>query len=524
MNKNTFFENNISDNSRQITLICLMILSGILAVFFWEGHQGFSMSDEGFLWYGAQRVIAGEVPFRDFDSYDIGRYYWSAAFMSLLGDNGIVALRISAIIFQALALCIGFLVIIRYSTKQSIIYWAILMITLMVWMVHRHKLFDMSIPIILISSLSFLVDKPSRHRYFLTGLTVGLVAVFGRNHGLYGALGSFSIILYLNIKHKNTTTLITAFSFWLLGIIAGYLPVLAFLVFVPGFALAFWKIISPVLLFKIQATNIPLPVPWPWRLSFEQMSVDLMSDMIMGTYFISIIVFGIFSVVWAISQRIYKKQVSPILLASAFMALPYSHYAFSRADLSHLAYGIPPFMIGLFTLLAEQSKKIKWSFAVLLCGTSFFLMLPVHPGWNCTVRNHCVNVKVADDNLKVPFKTAIILKDLNRLVQQYAPQGQNFICAPFCPAAYAVVGSKSPIWSIYATGSSNSEFQQAEIERIKVAKPSLVIIDNSPLDGRSDLRFSNTHPIIDQYIRNNFKRLNEVNQNLAIYVSTTARD
>ncbi len=521
MNKIIFSRKNLSDNSWQIIFIWLLIVTSILVLFIWEGHQGFSMSDEGFLWYGAQKVLTGEVPFRDFDSYDIGRYYWSATFMRLLDDNGIVTVRIAAIVFQAMALCIGFLVIVRYSIKQNIIYWAILMITLMAWMVHRHKLFDISIPIILISSLSFLIEKPSGHRYFLTGFIVGLVAVFGRNHGLYGALGSFSVILYLNIKHKNTTTLITAFAFWLLGIIAGYLPVLAFLIFVPGFASAFWEIISPVLLFEIKSTNIPLPVPWPWRFSFEQMSVDVVRSIITGTFFLSIIFFGIFSVIWTIRQRIYKKSVSPVLVASAFMALPYTHYAFSRADLSHLAYSIPPLMIGLFTLLEGQTNKIKWSFAALLCGTSLFLMLPVHPGWYCSVKNQCVNVKVADDNLKVPFKTAIILKDLNRLVQEYAPQGRNFICAPFCPAAYAITGRKSPIWSIYATGPSKSEFQQTEIEKIKVANPSLIIIDNSPLDGRDDLRFSNTNPLIDQYIRNNFHRLNEVTQNPAIYISKT---
>ena len=313
---------------------------------------------------------------------------------------------------------------------------------------------------------------------------------------------------YLLSRRERGPSLIPAFTAWSLGVVIGYLPVLVFLVVVPGFALAFWESIR--LLFEIKATNFPLPVPWPWLVPFGRLSTDeILRSVAKGIFFIAIVVFGILGIVWVIRQRLQNKPVSPTLIASIFLALPYAHYAYSRADLAHLGPGIPPFLMGILALLASQPAKIKWSFAALLCGASLLVMLPTHPRWYCYFYSNqqCVDIKVGGDKLKVDLGTATNLEALNKLAAQFAPGDRTFIAAPYWPGAYAALGRKAPMWEIYVLFPRSAAFQQAEIERIKATKPGFVVIDDFPLDGREEMRFRNSHPILDQYIRDNFELL-----------------
>ncbi len=500
----------------------------VFMLFSWQGNIVSSsynlLMDEGFLWYGAQRVMLGEVPVRDFMSYEPGRYYWSAALMSLWGDNGIMALRGTVAVFQVIGLFVGLLLIAHTAKKQNLFYLLLSAITLVTWMFPHFRLFDISLSIFLIGLLTFLVQNPTTRGYFFAGLGVGLVAVFGRNHGAYGIVGTIGVMVWLNIKKEGGTGLIKGFMLWSAGVTVGFMPILLMALLVPGFAVAFVE--NVLLLFEKKAATIPSPVPWPWRVDFATWSLEswtpeiVIRGVLIGLFFIAIVVFVVLSIAWVVSQKLRGRQVSPALVASSFSALPYAHYAYGRSDISTLPLSIFPLLIGCLVILAMQPAKVKWTLAIMLCAASIFVTYTQSPGYICRWSSwfQCVNIEISGSNMLVEPVTANDVRLLRKLADQYALDGQSFIATPFWPGAYALLERKSPMWAIYSLWPRNDDFQRREIERIKDSEPGFVLIIEDDLDGREELRFKNTNKLIYQYLVNNFQLLPNKLNGQSIYI------
>jgi len=488
----------------------------VTGLFFWQGWQGFNLYDEGFLWYGAQRVIAGEVPLRDFQSYDPGRYYWSAAIMTIWGNNGIVALRAAVAAFQVAGLTLALLLIYRSNQRLNSLMIALAAATISVWMYPRHKLFDITLCIALIAALSFLVRKASPRSCFAAGVAVGLVAVFGRNHGVYGVAASIASMAYLAWR-DNAFRLLPGFMAWAAGVAVGYLPVLTMIAFVPGFGKAFWE--SIVFLLEIKATNLSLPVPWPWLVPLPaEFPIATAQDVLVGVFFVAILVFGLLGIAFVIQRGLRGKPVSPELVSCVFLSFPYAHFVFSRADIGHLSQGVFPLLVGCFVAIRDLRSWRKGPFAVLLTAASLFVMLPQQPGWACRFTYPCIEIDVTGSNLKVDLGTVKNVQLLNGLVEKYSPGGRSFVVVPFWPAAYPVFARKSPMWEIFALFPRSEAFQSEEIERIGKANPGFVLVWDYPLDGNEDLRFRNTRPLIDRFFRDHFDRLPDSGANSAYQI------
>ncbi|MDH0748968.1 hypothetical protein N5D61_21805 [Pseudomonas sp. GD03842] len=502
----------VVDRSKPSLMLLAISLFSVVVNFLWQGHTGFNLWDEGYLWYGAKEIAAGAVPIRDFMAYDPGRYYWAASYFWLSGDTGISALRVSVALFQVLGMYAGLwtisLALRGRSFTSTLIYLSLAAITLMTWMYPRHKIFDISISMIIIAAIAHLVLSPTSIRYFLLGVIVGLAAVFGRNHGVYGALASAFALGWLSIARKPDNFR-KAILLWGTGVFVGFLPVILMCAIIPGYLKSFLDTI--VFMLDQGNTNLPLPVPWPWTVGFGTAGVEVETRwLLIGLCFMALIGFGVGSLVWIFRAGSQRKAVPPEWVAVACAALPYSHYAFARADLGHLAQAIYPLLVGVLIALAASEKIwIRVSLAALTAMVSVFILAGWQPGILARTQAGWKTINVSGTALLVDPSTSEAVELLRDLTHRYSPDGRPVLVLPFWPGAYPLLNRKAPLWEIYALSPRSEEFQRNEIEEIKKANPGFALVFDMAMDGREELRYSNSHRLIDEYIRANFERIQD---------------
>jgi len=487
----------------QLIVLTLLVVA---ALFVWEGHAGYSLWDEGYFWYGVQRVLRGEVPIRDFMAYDPGRYYWSTALMAPFGGSGIVALRAASALFSWIGVFVGVWLVHRSAIRRDRVMWLIATLTLVAWMYPWFKIFDNTAAILLVLALTYVIRGPSAGRYFVAGMCVSLASFLGRNHGVYGLVACGGVLVYLTLAFRPCECSLIKFASGMAGVVVGVVPYFVMMLCAPGFAAAFWDSIR--FLFQSGATNFPLPVPYPWLVPFRQMGLfDALSAVSLGTFFLWIIAFGLLGLVAIVWKRLRNETVPPEFVAAIMVSLPYVHYAYSRADVVHMAGAISACLVACFVALGRVRASVRYPLAAILCAVSICAVGPFHPGWQCMATGPCVTTTVGTDALKLDQTAANDVALLKRLENNFAPGNQNFVVTPFWPGAYALLGRKSPMWASYALWPRSEAFQLQEIARIKAANPGFVLVLNVALDGREEHRFSHTNPLIDNYIKTHFQLL-----------------
>ena len=466
-----------------------------------------NLSDEGYLWYGTQRTVAGEIPIRDFRAYGPGRYYWCALW-SLVFGRRIFAIRFGAAIFQFFGITLGLLAV--QNVVQNFWWVSIIGIVFVLWMLPWYKVFEPCWALASIFVGLGLIENPEYRNFLFTGVFVGLSLFMGVNHGLYNGL-AFSFLVVLILLKLDTGLVTWHSSLFVLGIVIGAIPTFAMFMLIPNLAKSYLK--SQVLVrLKRGTANLQLKIPWPWRpVPYQFRWYTKPGQFFIRLFFVLFPACFISVITWALVARLSVVQANALAVASACTGVFYMHHAFSRADISHLSQCIHPLLICLIAVFYQQ--PLGWGVLVVLLGTGTLwgIVLPQNPYLRRRqMKNAYIRYTMGEDTLWLEKKLAATLDAIRKIVKDRVATDETFFAVPVLVGLYAIFGKKAPMFDTFPVYPATRDAQHDMLASLKANPVTLALIHDFALDGRDDLRFRNTHPIVWNYVANEFTKLNVV--------------
>jgi hypothetical protein len=134
--------------------------------------------------------------------------------------------------------------------------------------------------------------------------------------------------------------------------------------------------------------------------------------------------------------------------------------------------------------------------AVYAMPLAEFLRLPPEDRTTMQIDGHDFRVSTAQK---------LLLTTLQREVQLHVNGGESFAAAPLYCFAYPFMHARCPWYDTYLLFPRDQAWQRGMIQSMKDRRVSLVMLStDATIDGREDLTFPQTHPLVWQYIQANY--------------------
>lgn len=487
-----------------LALCVLIALAWCGALFAASAWTEFSLQDEAFVWYGTLRVLDGELPLRDFRSYDPGRYFWSAAWSTVFGE-GLIAQRASQWFFAAFGITAGLLVVRR--TLSNV--WLLVAAggLLAVWMPPPWKVFEASFALVATLAATRLVERPSTRRIVAAGVVAGLAAFFGRNLGVYAVLGLGATTLFAVCKRD--APFVKSCAVFCAGIAIGYAPMLALTAFASGYREAFVDSIAFYL--RQNALNAEMPFPWPWteRFAGRKPSGVVFAVSRSALFTLPLVAYALFALRAVLARKDEVARLAP-LVAAACVGGAWFHHASVRSDLSHLAQSFHPFLAGVLclplafaTARATLVRAGAWSLLAALSILPLSFSLPFVVRW--TAEAPYVPLEVAGARIAFPPERARSIGSLVACLRRNVPDDASFFASAHFLGLYPLLGRRAPTWDIYPAWAADEREQERMLAEL--ASVDWAVIDGTPIGNDPRMRLSVSHPRVWTMFQREFERV-----------------
>jgi hypothetical protein len=489
----------------------LAALALILAFFSYavQGDVGLNLTDEGLFWYVTERTAAGDVPLRDVRSYEPGRYYWSAAFLRVLGP-GVKALRASLAALQGVGLMLAFLLLRRIVPAALPL--AALGLIVVVWMWPMYRSFENVAVLALLLAAVRVVERPIASRWRAFGVVVGLAAFVRIDHGVYGALAFLLLLVFVAVRLDGVRPP-SAFVSWALGAVIGYSPMLLLAVLAPGFVGGFAANLAYMARTTLWAgtVSLPLPPPWLWTVLPKlggRAFADAAALVTLGVLFTLLPVVLVLAGGLAFRARGTATPQQAQLAAAAAVGLPYLSHTFSRADLQHLTPTAMALVVAVTALVASlpaATRRLAGVAALPLALVATYFVVVTEAPYGIRMRRPETYVRsgVAGDMLWLNRTTVEIIESVKRATATYVG-ARPLLVIPLWPGMYPILGKQAPLWEVYALFPEPESQQREAIARLRRLGVDWVVLADIVPEPRDDLRFRNTHRLMWEHFQQEF--------------------
>ena len=486
-----------------------------------------NVADEGYLAWGSQRVMDGQVIYRDFHrNYPPGIYYLFASLFSLFGSDFMLT-RIVSLVFLCAICSISYL-LLRPIVPPWLAIWAALVPVLIQSPVHK-----MFVPLSAIGGLVLckwsLKGNSGGWRPIWLGLGAGFIALFRQDAAGFAwmiiagsaAVKAVSDVAGLRVDMRRAALRLLAY--WLklaVGSAAVWIP-LAVALAAAGGALndMFEQLIMGGLRDNARM-GIPFPdlaMTWAKGISF-QMRVETALF-----YFpVAVATAGLLLAMWRALRRsaggwpfLGQLSLMTLLMHSAFL---------QRSDLPHLKQIIVLPVLVLALLAGECLGWIRKARPGPLSGTVGWVLIAVLLGWLAVAswwgyetdlaRAYRENgMAVQLDEPKARFmvsKTRLkLVNEIAAKIRELTSPGDPIFVAPYAPMFYFLTDRINPTrYDVLFPGAVSSvEVQREIIGDMESAGVKVVVIRDIEWDGKKERRFARYAPVITKYLESRYREV-----------------
>lgn len=482
-------------------LVFLFLIVLLKSIF--SSRLGFSLIDEGEYLHNALRILRGDLPYRDFFSYQPPLYnYWNILAFKLFGVSVFSARLLNSIIFST-ASVLFFLIARRFSSRP-VAFLVSLAFSFMETGMERlfYHVFTFSGLL-----LFFTFRKEGSFKLLFSGIFLGLAVLFRIDVGVLFFLGLLIGSVVEGFKLEKTFFLkkvkkLTIFT-------AGFMS--------PLFMFAFWLLANDIvsefingqLRTPLQITNsYSLPIPAVWEILPTSMDPRSLfhsyETFVLYSFFLVYIFFSVY--LFKSYKKIWKSAPGLIYLyIIAILTIP---YALGRTDLGHIVKGcIPAFFLGAYLMeKAKCCKKIMLLVTISFIAVGLTQIVWLNNFYSVSVKTNNGIIRLSRDwpEGSVNVSAGTVRKAISFINSNSTSEDQVFL-APYMAGLYFLTDrpSKSYAGNIFHTYLPEEEKFIKEISKLDIKA---VIYDpvNGPENSAGLKRLKSYYPKLDQYIFDNF--------------------